>query len=169
MKLASFEAVARALNAADVPFIVVGGLAVNAHGYGRLTWDVDLVVPLLADTIQRMFEALASLEYQPRVPVTAEGFGDPDRRARWISEKGMTVLNFHSDGHRETPVDVFVKEPFDFDEEYQQAIVEQIGPDVPVRILRLPALVKLKRQAGRAQDLADIDELRLLHGELDDA
>lgn len=168
MRFASFEAIARALNAADVPFIVVGGLAVNAHGYGRLTWDVDVVVRLRTDTIQRMFEALASLGYRPRVPVTAEGFGDPDQRARWISEKGMTVLNFHSDRHRETPVDVFVTEPFDFEEEYQQAIVEEMAPDVPVRILRLAALVKLKREAGRPQDLADIDELRLLHGELDD-
>lgn len=169
MKVVSFEAVVRALNTADVPFILVGGLAVNAHGYGRHTWDIDLVVRLRPDTVRRMFAALASLGYQPRVPVTAEGFGDPDQRARWISEKGMTVLNFHSDGHRETPVDVFVSEPFDFDEEYREALVEEVAPDVPVRVLRLAALVKLKREAGRAQDLADIEELRLLHGELGDA
>jgi len=168
MKLESIEAMARALNAAGVPFIVVGGLAVNAHGYGRLTWDVDLVVPLRPDIIHGAFGALASLGYRPRVPVTAEGFGDPVQRARWISEKGMTVLNFHSDTHRETPVDVFVTEPFDFDEEYREALVEELAPDVPVRILRLAALVKLKREAGRPQDLADIDELGLLHGGIDD-
>jgi len=83
MKLESIEAMARALNAAGVPFIVVGGLAVNAHGYGRLTWDVDLVVPLRPDIIHGAFGALASLGYRPRVPVTAEGFGDPVQRARW--------------------------------------------------------------------------------------
>jgi hypothetical protein len=33
MKVTSFEAVARALNEAGVPFIVVGGLAVIAHGF----------------------------------------------------------------------------------------------------------------------------------------
>ncbi|MEK6610330.1 MAG: hypothetical protein AABZ35_05370, partial [Gemmatimonadota bacterium] len=100
MKLASVEAVVRALNGADVPFIVVGGLAVNAHGYGRFTGDVDLVVQLRPEAIRRAFRALASLGYQPRVPVTADGFADPAQRARWIAEKGMTVLNFHSDRHR---------------------------------------------------------------------
>lgn len=165
MKLASFEALVRALNEAQVPFIVVGGLAVNAHGYGRATWDVDLVIRLQPEPIRKAFRALGSLGYRPRVPVTAEGFSDPEQRARWITEKGMAVLNFHSDGHRETPVDVFVTEPFDFDTEYRQALLEDVAPGVTVRILRLAALVKLKREAGRPQDLADIAELGLLHGE----
>jgi hypothetical protein len=76
MKVASFEAVARALNDANVPFIVVEGLAVNAHGYGRLTWDVDLVIRLLPDAVRRAFGALASLGYQPRVMATG--------RPRWM-------------------------------------------------------------------------------------
>ena len=33
MRLASVEAIVRAQNDGAVPFIVVGGLAVNAHGY----------------------------------------------------------------------------------------------------------------------------------------
>ena len=78
----------------------------------------------------------------------------------------MMVLNFHSDHHRETPVDMFVEEPFDFEKEYQAALVEDAAEGVPVRILRLSALVDLKRRAGRPQDLADIHELRLLHGEI---
>lgn len=154
----------RALNEAHVRFIVVGGLAVNAHGYGRQTWDVDLVIQLQPEAIRSAFRALASLGYSPRVPVTAEGFGDPKQRARWITEKHMRVLNFHSDGHRETPVDVFVTEPFDFDEEHRLALTEEVATGAPVRILRLATLLKLKREAGRPQDLADVAELQLLHG-----
>jgi hypothetical protein len=37
MKLASCEAIVDALNGALVRFIVVGGVAVNAHGYLRFT------------------------------------------------------------------------------------------------------------------------------------
>lgn len=165
MRLTSFEAVARALNDEGVPFIVVGGLAVNAHGYPRFTQDVDLVVRLEPAQVRGAFRALGALGYRPRVPVTAQGFGDPDQRARWIAEKGMTVLNFHSDEHRETPVDVFVREPFDFDEEYERALVEEIAPGVPVRIVCLAALRRLKQDAGRPQDIADIAELDLLHGD----
>lgn len=76
----------------------------------------------------------------------------------------MAVLNFHGDSHRETPVDVFVTEPFDFDEEYHRALVADIASGVPVRILRLEALLALKRDAGRPQDLADVAELELLQG-----
>jgi hypothetical protein len=169
MKLASIEAIARALNTAGVPFIVVGGLAVNAHGYGRATQDIDLVVSLDPAAVRAAFTALASLGYAPRVPVTAEGFADPAQRARWMSEKGMTVLNFHSDRHRETPVDVFVAEPFDFDSEHRLALVEEVAPGVPLRIVRLETLVRIKQEAGRPQDLADVAELRLLQGSEPDA
>ena len=165
MKLASVEAIVRALDGAGVPFIVVGGLAVAAHGYGRQTLDIAIVIRLQPDVVENAFRPLATLGYRPRIPVTAEGFADAAQRARWIEEKGMTVLSFQSDRHRETPVDVFVTEPFDFSEEYRLAMTEEIAPGAPVRILRLESLLRLKREAGRPQDLADIAELRLLHGE----
>lgn len=168
MKVASVVALVRALNEAGVPFVVVGGLAVNAHGYGRVTQDIDLVVRLTPPHIRATFRALGSLGYQPRVPVTADGMADPDQRARWIAEKGMTVLNFHSDAHRETPVDLFVAEPFVFDTEHERALVEEVAPGVPLRIVRLATLLKLKMAAGRPQDLADVAELRALHGDKSD-
>ena len=65
MKLASVEAIARALDEARVRYLVVGGLAVIAHGYGRLTMDVDLVVQLEAGNVIAAFEALAKLGYRP--------------------------------------------------------------------------------------------------------
>jgi hypothetical protein len=162
VKVATIEAIVRALNAANVPFIVVGGFAVVAHGYVRLTHHIDLVIRLDAGTIQDAFRALASLEYHPRVPVSADAMADPAQRARWIDEKGMQVLNFDSDRHRETPVDIFVREPFDFANEHRRAMVRELAPGVPVRILRLATLLRLKEEAGRPQDLADVAELRSL-------
>lgn len=164
MKVASLEALVQALNDAAVPYIVVGGLAVNAHGYGRFTQDVDLVVRLEPTHVRSLFAALAGLGYHPLVPVTAAGFADPDQRARWVVEKGMTVLNFQSDEHRETPVDVFATEPFDFQIEHSRALVVELGPGLPMRILDRQALIKLKRDTGRPQDLADAAELEQLGG-----
>ncbi|MDZ4755733.1 MAG: hypothetical protein SGJ11_14705 [Phycisphaerae bacterium] len=169
MKRESLECIARALNDARVPFIIVGGLAVVAHGYGRSTQDLDLVIRLQPDSIRAAFGALASLGYQPIVPVTADGFADTEQRERWVADKGMTVLNFHSDRHSQTSVDLFASEPFDFQSEYAAALVEELAPGVPVRIVRLATLLRLKQQAGRPQDLADIAELRLIHGDSPDA
>ena len=65
MKLTSFEALATALEAAGVRYLVAGGLAVGAHGYLRFTKDIDIVIQLIPDNIERTFAALASLGYEP--------------------------------------------------------------------------------------------------------
>lgn len=58
MKLASFEAIVRALNDAGVRYLVVGGLAVNAHGFGRVTYDVDVENRLELGNVRAAFAAL---------------------------------------------------------------------------------------------------------------
>jgi len=55
MKVASFAAIVGALNGAEVRFIVVGGVAVNAHGF---TKNVDLVIQLSERDIVASFRAL---------------------------------------------------------------------------------------------------------------
>lgn len=164
MNKSSFDAIARALHDAGVPFIVVGGIAVIHHGYGRVTQDVDLVVRLEKEAILRTFTALAAIGYRPAVPITADQFADPGQRETWKREKGMKVLKFWSDHHRDTPLDVFIDEPFDFAREYAAAPVRDSLPDLPIHIVSLATLLEMKRTAGRPQDLADIDELNLLHG-----
>jgi len=161
MRLNSFAAVAKALEEAGVRYLVAGGLAVNAHGYLRFTKDVDLVVQLVPDNIARAFAALATLGYRPVVPIDAAAFADAARRDAWISEKGMQVLQFWSDLHRETPVDLFVREPFPFDDEYGRAMVKQLGT-ISVRFVSIPTLIQMKEAAGRLQDRVDIEHLRMM-------
>ena len=57
MKLASLEAIVRVLNDAHARYLVVGGLAVAAHGYGRATFDIDLVIQLQPDNVRRAMGA----------------------------------------------------------------------------------------------------------------
>ena len=169
MKLASVATILDALNTAEVRALVVGGLAVNAHGYLRFTKDADLAVDLVPENIERAFRALATLGYHPRVPITASQFADPVLRDRWIREKGMKVLQFYSDAHRETLIDVFVIEPFDFEEEYQSALSGTVElPDrqpVVARYVAIPALIAMKQAVGRPQDLDDIQHLRWIQEE----
>ena len=126
MKLADIEAVIRALDDAQVRYIVVGGLAVVLHGYSRATYDLDLVIQLRPTNILAAFRALKPLGYRPLVPVSPEQFADADIRQSWIDQKGMMVLNLWSDAHRDTNIDVFVTEPFDFDAEYDRALVQEL-------------------------------------------
>ena len=161
MKLASFEALAAALDSAEVRYLVAGGLAVNAHGYLRFTKDVDLVIQLVSDNITATFRALAALGYKPTVPITAAQFADESLRQSWIDDKGMRVLQFWSDRHRETPIDVFVQEPFMFEDEYASALVKPLYGSIPVRFVSISALIRMKEAVGRQQDNIDVEYLRM--------
>ena len=118
------------------------------------------MVALEPDNIRQAFGALATLGYRPLVPITGEQFADADLRREWIRDQGMRVLNFFSDRHRETNVDLFVAEPFDFAREYANALRGDIAPGVSAAFVSLPTLIAMKEEAGRPRDLDDIEHLR---------
>lgn len=162
MEVRSVEEIVRSLNAADVQYLIVGGLAVNAHGYERLTRDLDLVIGLETENIVRGLHTLMNIGYQLAIPVTPEEVADPHRREEWRREKKMVVLKLWSDAHRRTPVDIFIYEPFDFGSELAAAVWHNVAPDVEAPILRREALLQMKREAGRPRDLLDIEELEAI-------
>jgi hypothetical protein len=80
-----------------------------------------------------------------------------------IAKNGVPVarlLKLWSDTHRETPVDVFVYEPFDFDQEYECALQDKTMGANSARFVAIPALIAMKVAAGRDRDLIDIEKLR---------
>ncbi len=161
MRLASFEAIATALQGAGVRYLVAGGLAVNAHGYLRFTKDVDLVIQLQPDNLRHALTALGSLGYKPALPVTLEQFADAGIRESWVRDRNMQVFQLWSDVHVETPIDIFVSEPFAFDDEYVKAVVKPLRDDLPVRFVTIPTLIRMKQVANREQDRIDIEHLRM--------
>jgi hypothetical protein len=160
MEVRSVETIVKSLNHAGVKYLIVGGVAVVAHGYERLTKDLDLVIGLERENIIRGLRALMKIGYHMPIPVTPEDFADKAKRAQWRKSKNMIVLKLWSDTHRRTPVDVFVYEPFDFDAEYAAAKHEKVMPNVKAPVVSLKTLLKMKRAAGRPQDLADIVDLK---------
>ena len=116
MEVRSVEAIVRALNTAEVEYLIVGGLAVNAHGFVRLTRDVDLVLQLDSGNVSKGLNALLDIGYQMSIPAKPEDFANPEMRESWRQTKGMITLKLWSDQHQRTPVDIFFYEPFDFAE-----------------------------------------------------
>jgi hypothetical protein len=89
MTRSSVETVVRALNEADVRYLIAGGLAVVAHGYVRFTADVDLVLDLAPDNLARALAVFEHLRYRPRALAS---FANPESRASWAREKGTRVV-----------------------------------------------------------------------------
>lgn len=160
MEVRSIETIVRALNAARVKYLIVGGLAVNAHGFVRLTRDVDIVLGLARKNAGRGLNALLRAGWRLAIPEKPEAFADAATRERWRTERNMIVLKLWSDEHRRTPVDIFVYEPFDFAAEFSQAGRLEVCPGVLAPVVTLKTLLKMKRAAGQPQDLTDIKELQ---------
>src|SRR5579862_5871160 len=134
MTKSSLDQIIQALNGAHVRYMVVGGIAVAAHGYVRSTNDVDLIIQLDEPNLLNGLRALGALGYRPHIPVTFEDFASASNRARWIVEKQMKVLKLFCDAHRETPIDIFADDPLGFDQAYLRARYFRLADnlDVPV-------------------------------------
>lgn len=59
--LEDLVALCRALNDANVEYVVIGGFAIILYGLGRFTKDVDLLINPSADNIHRIKQALQYL------------------------------------------------------------------------------------------------------------
>jgi hypothetical protein len=160
MEKTSVAAIVGALNDAHIKYLIVGGLAVVAHGYLRFTADMDVILDFREDNLRPALAALAGLGYRPLVPVPLEQFADPNIRAQWIREKGLTVFSLISPDHPATTVDLFVEAPLPFDQAYASAVRQEVVPQVSATFVSYDDLLTLKKQAGRPKDLEDIKRLQ---------
>jgi len=159
MERRSVETIVGSLNRAGVRYLVVGGLAVVAHGFVRFTADIDLVLDPEPAAMRRAIEALSGLGYRPRAPVPFEDFADPEKRAAWARDKDLAVFSVFSSQHPATEIDLFLDAPFDFERAYSGADRFEVGTGVEATFVSRTDLIAMKRKAGRPQDLKDVAEL----------
>jgi predicted nucleotidyltransferase len=158
----SVEAIVRGLNEAGVRYLIAGGLAVVAHGYQRLTADVDLILDLEEANLRKAVAVFDSLGFKPRAPVPLEQFANAAARQSWVRDKRAKVFSLLSDLHPRTEVDLFVEAPFDFVNAYQNAANLTLAGTLTAPFVSLDDLLYLKRQANRPRDLEDIRNLERL-------
>jgi hypothetical protein len=156
----TFDAIFSALDSTGVRYVVVGGVAVNLHGYQRFTKDVDLVIELIPEGTIRALEALQAIGYFPRLPVEIADFANPAVRASWVRDKGMMVFQLHNDANHQS-IDVFADYPLDFGSLWRDSVAVELGAS-STRIASIDHLITMKERAARPQDMIDIDMLRKL-------
>lgn len=147
------------LAAAQVRFVVVGGLALLLHGLDRLTADVDVVIDLSTDAVQGAVRALTATGYRPMAPVDPLALADPEQRRNWQALRRMQVFSFWDSTNTRPTVDILLDPIVSFDELWAAVSVVQIS-DIDVRVASIPHLIRMKEATGRPQDLADVERLR---------
>lgn len=134
------------LRDAGAEFVVVGGHAVAFHGHPRATKDLDVLVRSDAQNAGRVYRALAEFGAPlDAFSVTEADFATYDGVLQvGLPPRRIDILN-RADG-------------ITFDEAIAEGrSFELEGREIPV--IGLGALLKNKRAAGRAQDLADVKAL----------
>jgi hypothetical protein len=142
-----------ALNAKGVRFVVIGGVAVGAHGYVRGTEDLDLVPDPDPENLKRLTEALTELE--STLPTVAERPFNPESDAGVIRRGGNVTAMTRFGG-----LDIVQRArgvP-----SYSQLIEDAVKSDllgIPVFICSLTRLREMKEAQDREQDRADLANL----------
>lgn len=160
MQRDSVETLIRRFNGAGVRYLIAGGFAVVAHGYSRFTVDLDFVLDLEPENAAKALEILKDEGYAPTIPVPIEQFADADLREDWAQNRNMVAFPLQSPKHRQTSVDIFVREPLEFERAYAERHQWPVAPDLMGEFVSFDDLVKLKTDAGRPKDLQDIYYLR---------
>ena len=83
----------RSLTAHDIPYLLVGGLAVNLHGIPRMTMDVDLAVKFTKQSVSGLEAMCRELSLVPVQPVSVRQLADPAHRERLRHEKNMAAFS----------------------------------------------------------------------------
>ena len=160
----NIQQIFKALADAEVDYVVVGGLAVIMHGHLRATRDLDLVIGLETDNCSKAMTALSAIGLRPRLPVTMADFTDPAKRKDWVETRNMLVFQLWDPANPERSVDIFVREPLDFEAMFADAVVKDLD-GTPIRVAAISHLIQMKQAARRPQDLDDIEALRTVAAE----
>jgi hypothetical protein len=143
-----FRDMLSALIAEDAEFLLVGAMAVAAHGYPRATGDMDILVNPVPGNAARVWRALVRFG-APLAGLAPEDLENP----RLILQLGVPPWR----------IDVLTSiKGVEFAEAWLDRELREVdGLALPV--LSRPHLIRNKRAVARPQDLADVARLEGAH------
>lgn len=158
-----YEQIFRKLNDAGIRYLVVGGIAVNLHGFARATGDLDVLLALDQKNVDSFVAAVKTLSLQPRAPVSIDDFADGQNRRTWAEEKGMHAFTLLDPQRPMEQLDVVLSAEIDFEAAYGRRETVAAG-DVSIPLIGIDDLMLLKSKAGRDRDLIDLKALETIKG-----
>ena len=136
------------LNKNNVEYIVVGGYAVNFHGYRRTTGDIDLWIrPENGINKNNIIQSLRNLKVEETIL---------DQLKALDFSKPIVFI----DGEEPFKIDFMTYiSGVDFNEAWQQKMITTLD-DTPIPFIHLKHLIISKITTGRPQDKIDVEQLQ---------
>lgn len=139
----------RAATDHGVRMLLIGGGAVNFHGYQRQSPDIDFWMEPLEENFTRLAAALRSLGYEI------------DRFPERVLQAEQNITLKMTPG-LDVEIVTFLRPGFAFEEAWQRAEQAELTgvPVMVCRVLAFDDLVESKLRAARPKDLLDVQELK---------
>ena len=132
--------------------MIVGGYAVNFHGYSRNTVDIDLVIKFTQSNLKKIEKLLNEMGMFSRLPIDAISIYK--FRDEYINNRNLIAWNFYNENDPTDQVDILITHDVsDFKSEKFK-----VG-DFVFKVISKDDLIKMKQESGREKDLLDIREL----------
>jgi hypothetical protein len=130
------------LNSHEVEYLVIGGYAVNYHGYPRATGDIDIWMGGDPDNAARMAQAVKEFGFPEATPAL---FAEPGK----VIRMGLPPLR----------IEVLTSiTGVEFETCYSNRVIAECE-GAPVSLIGLDDLKRNKKATGRLKDLADLEQL----------
>lgn len=141
-----------ALKAEKINYLIVGGYAVNFHGYSRNTVDIDLVIKFTLANLKKIEKLFKKMGMIPKLPIDAVSLFN--FRDEYIQNKNLIAWNFYNEQDPTDQVDILITHDVsDF-----KAEKFRVG-DQEFKVISKADLIAMKKESGREKDLLDIKEL----------
>lgn len=142
-----------AFEKAKLKYALVGGYALAVHGLVRATMDVDFVLSLKLADFELAEKVLLSLNLQSRLPVRAQDI--IKMREEYIKERNLIAWSFVDYKNPSRQVDILITKDF---KDLKTVRISVGGRKIVVATLE--ALLEMKQESGRPQDLVDIQNIK---------
>lgn len=146
------------LEKANIKYLIVGGVAVNLYGYNRFTGDIDIIITLDDENLDKLDKLMHKLGYIERQPINIKELGDPKKLKEFIKKKGLKAFTFISNDNPQLDLDIIVEESMDFDKYSKKKKIIKVW-DIKLPVCHIDDLIKMKKAANRDKDLIDLEAL----------
>ncbi len=148
----------QSLSDEQVQYVLVGGLAVQLHGFLRSTFDIDLVVAMDDGNLSRFIDVARKYGLAPVIPVPIDALRDAGLIQQWHREKGMLAFSLREPQIGGSVVDVLVHSEVPFEKLMADAVAGELFGR-KIWIASIDDLLLMKRVANRPKDQLDIAAL----------
>jgi len=157
----NFENILKEFNKNGIDYILVGGVAVNLQGIPRMTYDLDILLKMTDENIEKYCRLLKRWGFRPKVPVDVMDFAKKEKRDDWIKNKNMKAFNLFNPDAVVKEIDVVIDSPVDFENAKKNVKYIKFG-EIEIPVMSVRDLIRMKENTGRKQDESDVRYLEEL-------